>query len=48
MYVRVCLVNDGNGDDERKNEGRKKINQMECMQMCDGRDEEKKKKLQEP
>jgi hypothetical protein len=32
MFVRVyvCLVNDGNGDDE-KSEGRKKINQIECM-----------------
>jgi hypothetical protein len=48
MFVRVyvCLVNDGNGDDE-ESEGRKKINQIECMWLCDERDEQKKK-LQEP
>jgi hypothetical protein len=40
LFMCVCLVNDGNGNDE-KNEGRKKINQIECMRMCDGRDEEK-------
>ncbi len=31
IYVRMCLVNDGNGDDE-KNEGRKKsIKQNVCV-----------------